>query len=271
MSCKNQSGRSLLELLAVLAIAGFIALSAVYLFNTLFKHYQRRETVKTMDTLVTRFRGETLLRSKNGKIVLKDLMPEANTHENTLTTSDQGTMTLTAPPNGMTFVVTTKSLGLSCLDILQEGNYTGVAAGSDDTIPDSVTLYTADELKNKQWGNLCDEKYQYFVYNKEDTVACPYYINGECSECPKSGEVKGKDGLCCQQETYDKNCGYCKEECGGNGHCNAGSCNECVTEADCNGKLCVNGECHDCDKPGENCGKGENCWCTENYECECYF
>ena len=93
---KSQSGRSILEMLAVLAITGIIIVSGVFLFNHLFKYYQQKETDKEMETLVTRFRSNSLTRVHSGRIVMKDLVPEAGSkaQQDSMQTANGGTLIL---------------------------------------------------------------------------------------------------------------------------------------------------------------------------------
>ncbi len=267
---KSQSGRSLLEMIAVLAIVAILILGAIFLFNTLLTQYRQKNTVKQMDTLVTRYRSGRLMRRKNGQIVLKDLMPEASSDE--LKTTDGGSIFLDDSGENSFVVISTNLNEFSCRDIVEEGNYDAVSYGDTKDVSDATLITnSADEAKlSDTLKIICAAQYQYFLFSKDKAanLGCKYYIKGKCSDCPHEDEVMGMDDTCCTQETLDKNCGYCKKECGGKTVEFKGA----QVLLKCVGGVCVGPDGKECDHVGQKDGceaKGANCWCNSSHQCEC--
>ncbi len=285
---KNEYGRSLLELLAVLAIIAIIILSSLFLFNTLLTHYRRKDTVKQMDTLVTRYRGGRLMRRKNGHIVLKDIMPGAI--DNQLAATDGGTFTLN-DDGDTSFAVITNIDEFSCRDIVEEGNYDAVGCGDEADLPSVIdTLYIPSDAK-AQLDVICDpEKYQYFIYNKDKATGmkCRYFYNGQCHDCPQGQKLAtspttGETECCLEAKVND--CGYCGH-CPSNLPCDPDSkvCVECENDGDCRKGgtpatgdrkyFCVDHQCEQCNylRDGAQCDtqwwRPNIDWCDKGNSCE---
>ena len=144
MRKSNQSGRSMLEMIAVLAITGLLIVGGIFLFAHLFKYYQDNETTKEMNELVTRYRSDRLTRRRNGRVVIKDLIPEARTkNSDTMITANNGSLQLEDNSDKGTFIIIGKDLGFSCQDILLQGNYDGVLDEGEEVL-------SADEIKKKR-------------------------------------------------------------------------------------------------------------------------
>lgn len=277
---KKESGRSLVEMLGVLAIVAVILLASLFMFNSLFKHYQRRETVSAMHTLVTRFKTSAL--SKMTTVEVKKIMPEATTKGKKIVTANGGTLGLVANPETSTFVVIGNNLGLSCDDFITDGNYDAVAYGDSDIRTDKAlaettftNIYSHDKAV-EALRTICDGKYQYFLYGNA-SEGCKYFVNGKCSNCPSSNQVVGKDGLCCSPAELAAKCGYCGTTCGGHGKCVDGVCSECENDSDCKNNpayqadkkfYCVNTVCKQCREIGKQCpGWDEGYICNSRREC----
>ncbi len=271
----HESGRSLLEMLAVLAIVAILIIASLSVFNGLYKYYQRKDTVKQMNTIVTHYRSDKLVRRRNGKILLKDIVPGAT--ENTLKATDGGEFIL-EDGGRSTFVVIKKADdGLSCQDIVAEGNYDVVGYGNTEEgflAPEKT--YSVKGAKT-QLEVICNpENYQYFYYNKDrsadkDDPNPKPIVNGEIADCPNEGEIKDKNGKCCQAGAMDCGiCGGCKTL---NKYCASGdTCVECLEDGHCpEGQFCEDYQCVQCKDVGKPCpitSWRANTYCNSQHECE---
>ena len=255
----NESGRSLLEMLAVLAIIAILILASLFLFNNLIQYYQRKDTEKQLNTIVTHYRSTKLVRRRNGVIKLNDILPGAQ--GNTKTQNNKEKLELIDKEGTNTFVVIATLKELTCRDVIVAGNYDAVSKGYDKQI------YSPEEAKEtKILEAICSEGPVYLFYGKNRKATGKYWVDGDLSDCP-AGQVMDASGACCAQLV----CGSCSGCQAPTPHCNGTTCVQCTKDSDCpeNTPYCVDNQCVACKEVGKKCpGETSTKYCNDQHECE---
>ena len=255
----NESGRSLLEMLAVLAIIAILILASLFLFNNLIQYYQRKDTEKQLNTIVTHYRSTKLVRRRNGVIKLNDILPGAQ--GNTKTQNNKEKLELIDKEGTNTFVVIATLKELTCRDVIVAGNYDAVSKGYDEK------FYSPDEAKEtKILEAICSEGPVYLFYGKNRKATGKHWVDGDLSDCP-AGEVMDASGSCCAQLV----CGSCSGCKAPTPHCNGTTCVQCTEDIHCpeNTPYCVDNQCVACKEVGKKCpGETSTKYCNDQHECE---
>ena len=268
----NESGRSLLEMLAVLAIIAILILASLFLFNGLLQYSQRKDTEKQLNAIVTHYRSDRLVRRRNGVIKLNDILPGATgdvKHQN-----NGEKLQLLDKTN--TFMILANLKELTCRDVIAAGNYDAVSKGYNEDI------YSPEKAKEAQTLQvICDGAPVYFIYGKDGKATGKHWIenkvvdeNGkeetiiDLSDCP-AGEVMDASGTCCAQAQLV--CGSCSGCQAPTPHCNGTTCVQCTKDSDCpeNTPYCVDNQCVACKEVGKKCpGETSTKYCNDQHECE---
>ena len=268
----NESGRSLLEMLAVLAIIAILILASLFLFNGLLQYSQRKDTEKQLNAIVTHYRSDRLVRRRNGVIKLNDILPGAQ--GDTKTQSNGESLKLLDKIN--TFMILANLKELTCRDVIEAGNYDAVSKGYDEQI------YSPEEAKEAQTLKaVCDGAPVYFIYGKDGKATGKHWIenkvvdeNGkeetiiDLSDCP-AGEVMDASGTCCAQAQLV--CGSCSGCQAPTPHCNGTTCVQCTEDIHCpeNTPFCVDNQCVAYKEVGKKCpGETSTKYCNDQHECE---
>ena len=268
---KIETGRSLLETLAVLVVIAILLLAGVAGYNFTIHKYKKDQTVKAISELAVRYKLHPI--SKTGSIEIKSIYPEADRADavNMKTAdTDTGRVRLEVSKDTSYFaVVVNNILDDSCKEYLEKGEYDAalllngakydsktdteyLAFGKDflkDFDFDKLTEEQKDKLRALTNGNTSKEavinvicagapqaKTAAFVFGDK----CPkrgasHYYEGKCWPCPHS-QKEDRYGVCCDESRVNSK-EYCYS-CGcpsGTPKCDAdsGQCVECIEDNDC--------------------------------------
>ena len=243
MTCKHsESGRTLLETLAVLVVIAILLLASLAGYNFVIHKYKKDQTVKAISELAVRYKLRPVI-SKDGSISVKDVYPEAERadsfHMRTKDTST-GRVHLEADEITSFAVVVNDILDDTCRSALEKGEYDGaLVIGQQEYNKKNDYLVIGKEyLKNFDYNKLTANQQNELkkagitsTSSKEDVMnvicaqsskklrrmalvfgdKCPkmgasYWYQGKCWPCPKD-EKEDKRGSCC---TAFNTCGYCE-------------------------------------------------------------
>ena len=149
---KSESGRSLVEVLAVLAIIALLMLASILGYDFMMKRWRRQETVKEITELAVRYKLHPV-KGNDNKIKIQAVYPEAelaNATEMKTPDTPAGRVSIQRVEETTSFsVVVNNSLSDSCRSLLLEGNYDAVLAevGDFDVRNDYIVL-GRDFVKN---------------------------------------------------------------------------------------------------------------------------
>ncbi len=299
-----EAGRSMMEIIAVMAIMGVLLIGALIGFRFLLDYLKTKESAKQISTIGLRYKSERLggTTKDSGMVSLKRVFPEGNKcanspNDNTCSQlPDGGELRLYSYQDTNSFVVVTKNIKpTTCEEAILQGAFAQVTTADQNfydflgegrvfTKEEDQTqkYFTADELRTnpEKLKDFCSYNIHLFIYGGNDsgkdlqTDDC-YFYDGKCHNCPQ-GEIEDKNGNCCIETNLS--CSLC-------GGCPTGklcstkydSCVECLEDSDCQNPdrpyCSPDGTCKPCKHVGDPCRDssggvilGE--WCNNDLECE---
>ena len=273
----QQTGRSLVETLAVLAIIAILTVAGLLGYSLVLRKHQEKQTVKQVAELGIRYNQSRVKPLASGKVPLKSVYPEAQREDAvTMITSDQGRVSLKVEEETTAFSVEVNDVtDNSCRGILTSGAYDAllydIGAGKPFVIGSenlkNWNLSEEDEKrivelkglsKEEIIDNICDNqrssgRFMALIWGGD----CPkngtgYWYQGKCWHCPE-GVKEDVGGNCCDANQIDA-CGYCPGKCPNGGHCRSDKephvCVECTEHAHCANR---SDKKHQCDPDTNTC------------------
>ncbi|MGN0919351.1 MAG: Tfp pilus assembly protein FimT/FimU, partial [Alphaproteobacteria bacterium] len=266
---KFESGRTLLETLAVLVVIAVLILAGIVGYNFAIKKYRETQTVKQVSELGVRYQLRPIQPGKNGLVDIKPVYPEAervSAVEMKTADTETGRVSLQVQDTVSSFsIVVNQVLDDSCKAILTEGSYDSVlfkdgseayedskeyvAIGKDllknwDSVSnDAKPEDLRDKTKEEVIAHLCQPNGEGKVHNMSLVFGdnCPsmggsYWYGGKCWNCAQD-RAQDKYGNCCAKGQVDV-CGFCPGKCPNGGVCNTETkmCVECISDAQCTGR-----------------------------------
>ncbi len=299
----TETGRTLLETLAILVIIAILLLASILGYNLLIHHYRRYQTVKQVSELAVRYKLRPV--ADKGYVDIKTIYPEAeraSSVEMKTADTESGRVKLQVFSEPTSFaVVVNHVLDDSCESILENGDYDVVIKGDDIDIneAESENAYSKEYIKSlgkkektELIEKICTLKNMGLVFGDHcPRTGASYWYRGRCWSCP-SNQTEDKFGNCCASSAIN-DCGICNDKaddckqkgcpgpgktvCDGNG---TKACVECVNDSNCScrakssggdGKeYCVNYKCVECKTPGDECKTADSQlgFCTKFHTCE---
>ncbi|MBR6232020.1 MAG: hypothetical protein IKQ99_02855, partial [Alphaproteobacteria bacterium] len=304
----QQTGRSLLETLAVLVIIAILTIAGLLGYSFILRKHQDKQTVKQVAEVGIRYGLNRVKPRHDKKVLLKNVYPEAEREDAvTMITANHGRVSVSANYTDSYQVEVNNITDNSCREILASGAFDSllydVGAGKQIAIGseylngkklDGNEQKRLSKMAGKTKEQIIDE-----VCNEQRTGThfmaliwggnCPkstasYHYDGKCWFCPE-GTTEDKHHNCCKESELNE-CGVCK--CPDKTYCDAGdpekhtnTCVECLEDAHCPGKACdlETHKCVDCIphdiQPG---GYSRGCedekdklgkpWCSDKRICE---
>ena len=295
---RSESGRSLLETLALLVLMALLVLSGIVGYDFVVRKYREQKTVKQVSELGVRYKLRPV-KTKGKFVQIKDVYPESDRVDAvTMRTSDTpaGRISLQVFDEVSSFaVVVNHVLDNSCRSILKDASYDMVVAGDDIDVDTATKLnaYSRDYLLNDPEGQeiakkLCKSSDTHHMGTMGlvsggncPTIGASYWYGGKCWNCA-SNRAQDSHGNCCEKGQVDV-CGYCPGKCPNGGVCNTTSklCVECNSDAECAGRMDGRLKCNlsshtcvQCTNVGQLCagtGPGTGTvdkYCMKNHTCQ---
>ena len=280
-SNQNEQGRSMMEVITVIAVLTILLLAALLGFRQLLNYLHYKDSVKEITDIGMRYKVSNLSRRQQTdpkNVKLTNIFPEGNCF-------DRNDIELCKTPDGgdvrlvsygfSTFVVLAKDISpQTCQEaLLQDGTYTFAKFFADDITLQLSSIQIVNKDGKSMFCNPSDFRDPHnsqcdindfcrggnllaFVYAGGNNEKCTYFYDGRCHECPENyskvpagNKTLTKDGCC---KNSDIECGVC-------GGCKSGHCKD--------------GRCVECENPGESCGvkdESGNClnlFCSDDYRC----
>ena len=290
---KFESGRTLLETLAVLVVIAILILGSITGYDFVIKKYREKETVKAVSELAVRYKLRPV-KADEKFVQIKSVYPEAERASSVeMKTADTpaGRVQLQLFEDTSSFaVVVNQVLDTSCRKIIEEANYDMLVAGDqiDTDTATELNAYSRDYLLNDPEGQKIVErlcKGEGTSHNMKTvglisgencpTMGASYWYGGKCWNCA-SDRDQDNYGNCCAKGTVDV-CGFCPGKCPNGGVCNTETklCVECITDDQCAGRTDGKIKCHvptnkcvECLNPGERCSGETEKYCMRNHTCQ---
>ena len=301
----QQTGRSLVETLAVLAIIAILTIAGLLGYSFVLKKQQEKQTVKQVAEVGVRYNlNRVKPRETDNRVLLKTVYPEAERQDAvTMITADQGRVSLKVEEDTTAFSVEVNNVtDNSCREILASGAYDALLYDIGEGKP--VTI-GSEELKNWNLSETDEEKIAELKgLSKEEIIDgicdnqrtnghfmaliwggdCPkngtrYWYQGKCWHCPEN-LTEDTAGNCCENTQIDA-CGYCPGKCPNGGYCRSTKephiCVECLEKIHCEKRSDNKHECDpddnvcvECVVPGSVCktSDGKDGRCKSNHVCE---
>ena len=275
----NQSGRSMIEMLCVLAVMGLISAAGVwgveYALNLYEKNQVEQEVITQMSSLQMRTRQGTVDRGARGKYIKRQKVEIVD---------DNG-------EEKKQIVLTAEGLSQDvCQMLMAEPStkgFTAQVSGGGDCSEDSTIEFVSSLMNNRE-----EE-----VYGEEETPTCgPGYkvLGGRCIACSNSGKCSAyssgctcsscksgytlKIGSCISQTVcdpkancvtgqYDAQC-RCTQCESGYYILSSGDCAQCLQKTGCAGETDYDAQCHctQCDTTKNFTSDGDGgCKCATGY------
>ena len=305
---KEQTGRSLVETLAVLVLIAILTVAGLLGYGFVIRKYQEKQTVKQVAELGVRYALNRVKPNDQGQVLMKSVYPEAERADPyTVVTPDHGHASIKVLGSTSAFsVLVNNVMPGSCRGILASGAYDALlydiqngeefTIGSDyfkDTEISSIDVNKFTALKGKSKEDIIEEvcteqrksgRLMSLIWDGDcPKTGASYWYQGKCWRCPSS-QAEDAAGNCCDKDELNA-CGYCPGKCPNGGHCqddsskpNYGMCVECLTNTDCKDKPdnkheCdteVTNKCVECVFPGGACKTKDNedGFCKRNHTCE---
>ena len=302
-----QAGRSMIELIAVMAVMGILLIAGLVGFKLLLDYLKQKETVEQITTIGMRYKASRLNTKvpHKGYVPMTQVYPEGNECENNdkecIVTPEGSTVKLYSMGESKNFVVLVNQLkSTSCQELAVMGGYEFAfkspnppnSNSFDENFPrpseiikkgESRTSFTFTNNNNEYVAftpeylkanptvlkSFCDSNIPLgFTYSADED--CDYFYDGACHDCPE-GKVQDSTGECCTGDDLKKpeNCGLCKG-CGTK-KCleDEQRCVECIDNTDCDGN--PNGNIcvdnHCVQCNGEDGCSGDDMCCNARHEC----
>ena len=222
MTHRTQSGRTLLETLAVLVVIAILMLASIIGYNVIIHQWRKHQTVKQITELAVRYKLRPM--AKSGPVDIKTIYPEADRAsavEMKTADTDAGRVQLEVFSEPTSFAVIVQHiLDDSCESLLENGDYDAVVEGNDINA-DSATSKNAyskqyiqslnDNEKAALIAKICqgDTHTMGLVYGDHcPRMGATYWYSGRCWQCP-SNKKQDKFGNCCEQPN---SCNVCQDE-----------------------------------------------------------
>ncbi len=237
---KSESGRSLMETLAVLVVMAILLLASLAGYHFLVHQYKKQQTVKQISELAVRYKVRPV-HADDEKVAIKTVYPESDRSDAyTMNTADDGRVSLHVENSDAFSVVVNAILDDSCVSLLENGDYDAVLAtnaydpseGNDyfaigrkwlqDLDANTLTSEQKDALRDFLGSGVAITREN--IINKicaGPTIGtaglvfgdrCPsmggsYWYSGRCWACP-SGQKEDKFGNCCSNPN---DCNVCQD------------------------------------------------------------
>jgi len=295
----SESGRTLLETIAVLVVIAILLIASLVGYNVVIHQWRKHQTVKQITELAVRYKLRPI--QPNEKFVdIKPVFPEAeraSAVEMKTADTETGRVSLRTEDTTSFSVVVNNILSDSCESALENGEYESVLYKNGlDEYKDSEEYLVIGEDLLKNWDKIPDnekpeslrsktkkEVITYLCQAEEGKIRnmslvfgdkCPkmgasYWYSGKCWSCPSS-QTEDEYGSCCVKPE-EHPCGVCScpagaPVCDKDG---TGKCVECLVDTDCTGAQVCSDEhkCVPC-RPYTQDGCSEGKWCSSWYKCE---
>ena len=268
----QESGRSLLETLAVLVVIAILTLAGLLGYNVLVHQWRKHETVKRISELTMRYKLHPIA-AKNGIVEIKPIFPEverASSIEMKTPDTETGRVSLHVEESSSFAVIVNQILNDSCEAMLADGEYDSVlltngeeyskekeymGLGKDYLATFDFALLNPDQqaelkkigideksTKDEVISTLCKGTGHLRNVALVSGSSCPrvgasYWYRGRCWTCP-SAQKEDKYGACCSEEKINSNkCHVCNcpsgNVCDESGKNPSYTCVECVKDEDC--------------------------------------
>ncbi len=296
----SQSGRSMVEMLGVLAIIAILSIGGIVGFRLAMNYYQANQIAHEMN--IMRTDAQIKIAQGTEKLTLGDPYDSGTIRFNNYPTDFDFTDSFTDPENpeedwkeGYYITVFKIPQGvckplatlLSGMDGITEFTINNNDYNTDTNFcnqdENRLSLsFTAENMTGNLPEGWCEDE------SDCDGGYCRNHICIECRESNDCGEFEvcdQQEGICTTDCTnwecnggvcVDGVCKECKntKDCDNDLACIDNQCLPCADETDCEEKHCLNGSCVEC-RTGADCSGGKGCLsdntcgnCTENPQCE---
>lgn len=235
----SESGRSLIEIIAILIILAILLLAALLGFKTLLDYLKTRQTNDEVATIATRVKAKKLQGRKAGKShEIKHFYPEGSPCSppaaNCVSTPDGGNLKLVSEDTSSFAIVVSDIQCVSCRAIIEMGAF---------------DMYAPEDIKS----------FDATGYTQDDTEVCTPAKIKDATEKGETDNACHIDKICanaCQtDETYKNNH---PEECARDSACLVDTFS-LIYGNDCkDAKYLVNGQCSHCKKNKIKAVNGKN-------------
>lgn len=285
----SESGRSLLETLAVLVIIAILLLASILAYELVVHKYKKDQTVKSISELAVRYKLQPI---SGEDIKIKDVYPEAERADAmNMRTMDTptGRVQLKASSTTSFSVVVNDVLEDTCKSTLENGVYDAVFAPNiNENLLNSLHIRKKSNTdiivlgkdflnglernqKEEVLESICGgdlSKFSLAFGGRCSEMGYAYHYKGQCWHCPE-GEVEitvnGKT-QCCPKENIN-DCGVCEADSAGHQfkYCRESDHTNCTYESFCDTTL---KQCVECVNDGDECcGDNEGKFCSNKHCC----
>ena len=162
---RTESGRTLLETLAVLVVIAILIIAGIFGYNFVIHQYRKQETVKQIGELAVRYKLRPITAS-DGEVNIKDVYPEAERASTVqMKTADNGRVSLHVEDTSAFSVIVNNILDDSCEAQLEKGDWESVFVKSgleefNEKKEDGYLVIGRDLFENwnkMDWSNTDDK------------------------------------------------------------------------------------------------------------------
>ena len=298
---QSQSGRSMIEMLGVLAIIAILSIGGIVGYKLAMNYYQAAQIAYEMNMMRTD--AKVKITQGTEELLLGDPYDSGHIHFNNYDTDfgckyvdendfiSEETVScrianayfveLPKIPNGVCQPLTRLINGMdSLIAFYVNGSEYEEGGNCQEGENDLYVIFTAETMSNLthcEGDNDCEslENTPYCNTNRHVCVECE-----ESNDCEEFEVCDQETGRCVNDCTKGEcNSGFCEDgickQCRNMGDCDNGlACinNQCVTcesESDCEGKHCIDASCVDCTEPTPKYNAAENkcVQCETNEDC----
>ncbi len=273
---KNESGRSMLEVIAIVAIVFFLTIGGLAGYSYLIQKFKRNESADQVDQLVLNVKTSGAANKINGATVISPNTviagPKMDKGENKILLPDSGDAIVYAL-EGSAFKLDVNVQEDTCealLKFFEEGHPDAVVYMGDGLLANNASINEEGVLRLLRTLGK-DEKEEFCLKVKGLRAAsfffeCPggsssyyYYYDNECHICPQDRPDLDVAGNCCKFADHPEYCGGRCSACADGTTCSSshpedtsGRCVGCLKDYECidkmgwAGHVCWNHECMEC-------------------------
>ena len=272
---KNESGRSMLEVIAIVAIIVFLTLGGMAGYGYLIQKFKRNESADQIEQFVVNVKSSGVAEKyDNGSVISPNTViagPKMDKGENRILLPDGGDAAIYAL-SGSSFKLDVDVQEDTCealLKFFEEGHSDAVvymgdgSLGNSDEVNEDGKLVLLRTLTDVQKKAFCRKikglrSASFFFECPGGSSSYYYYYDNECHACKKD-ETLDVAGECCSQADWEHGCGgKCHNPCG-EAECTSddpqdrsGRCVNCRNDGDCEKyndwerRICTGDECIEC-------------------------
>ncbi len=275
---KNECGRTVLEIIAVIAIIAFLTVGGLAGYSYLIQKFKRNETADQVNQLVLNVKTSGAARKLGNEgieaVPARTVMagPEMKGDSMVLPDSSESSAMVYAL-EGSAFKLDLEVEPDTCeatLKFFEEGHPDAVVYTEGGLLDNGTEISSGDTTSLKLVRQLTKEERDAFLDKCREVRAasyffeCPggsssyyYYYDNECHICPQDKPDLDVDGNCCKFADHPEYCGGRCSACTGGTMCSStdpedrgGRCVGCMSDSDCptdwTEHACVNHNCIEC-------------------------